>query len=223
MQKLSGLNSELEVNDHMEVAAGSESCALDVAALLDALQAMRSGDFSVRLPRSQIGVAGKIADTFNDIAAANERMSTQLEHVGEVVGREGKTRTRVRFGLTAGAWAGMENSVNTLIDDLLWPTTAVTRTITAVAKGDLLQTMPVDVDGRPLKGEFLRSANIVNTMISQLGVFTSEVTRVAREVGTDGKLGGQAKVSEVTGVWKDLTFETGKRWQTAECGAAWNG
>ena len=99
----------------------------------------------------------------------------------------------------------MEGSVNTLIDDLLWPTTAVTRTVTAVARGDLLQTVPLDVDGRALKGEFLRSANIVNTMIKQLSVFTSEVTRVAREVGTDGKLGGQAQVREVTGVWKDLT------------------
>jgi HAMP domain-containing protein/signal transduction histidine kinase/DNA-binding response OmpR family regulator len=99
----------------------------------------------------------------------------------------------------------MEGSVNTLIDDLLWPTTTVTRTVSAVARGDLLQTVPLDVDGRALKGEFLRSATIVNTMIKQLSVFTSEVTRVAREVGTDGKLGGQAQVREVTGVWKDLT------------------
>ena len=125
--------------------------------------------------------------------------------MGEVVGRQGKTSTRVRFGLSEGAWADMEGSVNTLIDDLLWPTTTVTRTVSAVARGDLLQTVPLDVDGRALKGEFLRSANIVNTMIKQLSVFTSEVTRVAREVGTDGKLGGQAQVREVTGVWKDLT------------------
>ncbi len=146
-----------------------------------------------------------LADTFNEIVAANERMAQQLEQVGQVVGREGKTRKRVRFGLSLGAWGDMEASVNTLIDDLLWPTTAVTRAIAAVARGDLLQTVPLEVDGRPLKGEFLRSANIVNTMIKQLSVFTSEVTRVAREVGTDGKLGGQAQVREVTGVWKDLT------------------
>jgi HAMP domain-containing protein/CheY-like chemotaxis protein/signal transduction histidine kinase len=95
--------------------------------------------------------------------------------------------------------------VNTLIDDLLWPTTQVTHTIAAMAQGDLLQIMPLDVDGRPLRGEFLKSATIVNTMIEQLSVFTSEVTRVAREVGTEGKLGGQAKVRKVTGVWKDLT------------------
>ncbi|MCQ1570377.1 HAMP domain-containing protein, partial [Neorhizobium galegae] len=177
----------------------------DARALLEALLAMRRGDFSVRMRSDMTGVTGKIADTLNDIIAANQKMAAQLENVGQVVGRDGRTSTRVRFGLSDGAWADMEGSINTLIDDLLWPTTAVTRTITAVAKGDLLQTVSLDVDGRPLKGEFLRSAEIVNTMIKQLSVFTSEVTRVAREVGTDGKLGGQAQVPEVTGVWKDLT------------------
>ena len=173
--------------------------------LLHALQAMRIGDFSVRLPSDRTGLEGKIADTFNEIVAANERMASELAHVGQVVGREGKTRTRVKFGLQSGSWAAMEASVNDLVDDLLWPTTAVTHAITAVAQGDLLQTVRLDVDGRPLQGEFLRLATIVNTMIKQLSVFTSEVTRVAREVGTDGKLGGQAQVREVTGVWKDLT------------------
>src|SRR6201984_189440 len=178
---------------------------LDQYALLHALQAMRCGDFSVRLPGHQTGLSGKIADTFNEIVAANERMAHELERVGHIVGREGETRQRVRFSLSDGAWGEMETSVNTLIDDLLWPTTAVTHAIAAVAPGDILQTVRLDVDGRPLKGEFLRSANIVNTMIKQLSVFTSEVTRVAREVGTEGKLGGQAQVREVTGVWKDLT------------------
>ena len=182
-----------------------KASAVDLDALLEALQAVRVGDFSVRLPSNQTGEAGRIADSFNDIVAANQRMAQQLERVGEVVGRQGKTRTRVRFGLSSGSWGDMEESVNTLIDDLVWPTTQVTRTISAVAKGDLLQTMPIDVDGRPLQGEFLRSATIINAMIKQLSVFTSEVTRVAREVGTDGKLGGQAQVVEVTGVWRDLT------------------
>jgi HAMP domain-containing protein len=99
----------------------------------------------------------------------------------------------------------MEVSVNTLIEDLLRPTNEVTRAIAAVAQGNLTQTVRLDVDGRPLEGEFLRSANIVNTMIQQLGIFTAEVTRVAREVGTDGKLGGQAMVPGVAGTWKDLT------------------
>ncbi|WP_371274248.1 HAMP domain-containing protein [Ensifer sp. OV372] len=177
----------------------------DARALFEALLAMKRGDFSVRMRLDLDGITGKIADTFNDLVAANQKMAQQLAHVGQVVGRDGRTSTRVRFGLSDGSWFDMEDSINTLIDDLVWPTAAVTRTIAAVAKGDLLQTVPLDVDGRLLKGEFLRSANIVNTMIKQLSVFTSEVTRVAREVGTDGKLGGQAQVPEVTGVWKDLT------------------
>jgi HAMP domain-containing protein/signal transduction histidine kinase/DNA-binding response OmpR family regulator len=192
-------------NNGHAISASDHGPDLNLNQLLDVLRAMQAGNFSVRLPGSQVGVAGKICDAFNTIIGANQRIAQQLEHVGEVVGRQGKTRTRVRFGLADGAWSDMEASVNTLIDDLLWPTTAVTRTVTAVARGDLLQTVPLDVDGRALKGEFLRSANIVNTMIKQLSVFTSEVTRVAREVGTDGKLGGQAQVREVTGVWKDLT------------------
>jgi HAMP domain-containing protein/CheY-like chemotaxis protein/signal transduction histidine kinase len=173
--------------------------------LLHALQAMRVGDFSVRMAGDRVGLIGKIADTFNEIVATNQRMAQQLDRVGQVVGREGRTRQRVRLGLSDGAWGEMESSVNSLIDDLLWPTTEVTRAVAAVAQGDLLQTVQLDVDGRPLKGEFLRSAEIVNTMIKQLNVFTSEVTRVAREVGTEGKLGGQAQVGSVTGVWKELT------------------
>jgi HAMP domain-containing protein/signal transduction histidine kinase/DNA-binding response OmpR family regulator len=200
---LASLPGDIPSNGH---ANGEDSgSSADLRDLLNALQAVKVGDFSVRLPNDQTGLIGKISDVFNEIVSANERMAQQLEYVGEVVGREGKTRHRVKFGLPHGSWGDMETSVNTLIDDLLWPTTAVTRAITAVAQGDLLQTVELDVGGRPVKGEFLRSATIVNTMIKQLSIFTSEVTRVAREVGTDGKLGGQAQVSEVTGVWKDLT------------------
>src|SRR5580704_13046776 len=147
-----------------------------LAELLQALQAMRVGDFSVRMAGDRVGIMGKIADTFNDIVATNQRMAKQVERVGQVVGRDGKTRLRIRLGLSDGAWGEIETAVNSLIDDLLWPTTEVTRAIAAVAQGDLLRTVSLDVDGRPLKGEFLRSAEIVNTMIKQLNVFTSEVT-----------------------------------------------
>ncbi len=188
-----------------DIADAGVNGGSDLYELMSALQAMRVGDFSVRMPGNRVGILGKIADTFNEIVAGNQRMAQELERVGQVVGREGKTRQRVKFGLAHGAWGEMESSVNTLIDDLLRPTTEVTRAISAVAQGDLLQTVQLEVDGRPLQGEFLRSATIVNTMIKQLGVFTSEVTRVAREVGTEGKLGGQAQVREVGGVWKDLT------------------
>jgi HAMP domain-containing protein/CheY-like chemotaxis protein/signal transduction histidine kinase len=177
----------------------------DLSVILASLQTMRDGNFSVRLPGSWTGLPGKIADTFNSIVAANQQMAEELKRVGQVVGKEGRTRERTRFHESRGAWGEMEVSINTLVEDLLRPTEGVTRAIAAVAQGNLTQTVRLDVDGRPLEGEFLRSANIVNTMIQQLGVFTAEVTRVAREVGTDGKLGGQAQVPGVAGTWKDLT------------------
>src|SRR5271170_2092569 len=183
----------------------AQPTAADLSVILASLQTMRNGDFSVRLPGSWTGLAGKIADTFNSIVAANQQMAGELKRVGQVVGKEGRTRERTRFHESRGAWGEMEVSINTLVEDLLRPTEGVTRAIAAVAQGNLTQTVRLDVDGRPLEGEFLRSANIVNTMIQQLSVFTAEVTRVAREVGTDGKLGGQAQVPGVAGTWKDLT------------------
>jgi HAMP domain-containing protein/CheY-like chemotaxis protein len=176
-----------------------------LAAILQSLQRMKDGDFSARLPVTWTGLPGKIADSFNEIVIANEQIAFELKRVGQAVGKEGKTRERIRLEQRRGAWDDMEVSVNTLVEDLLRPTTEVTHAIAAVAQGNLTRTVRLDVDGRPLEGEFLRSANIVNTMIQQLGVFTSEVTRVAREVGTDGKLGGQAVVPGVAGTWKDLT------------------
>src|SRR5262245_37772674 len=178
---------------------------LDMRKLLRTLQAVRDGDFSVRLPSDKTGMAGKISDTFNEIVASTQRMARETDRAGQMVGKEGKTRHRVALDRRSGSWGAMESSINTLIEDLLWPTNEVTRTITGAAKGDLSQTMRLEVDGRPLKGEFLRSATIVNTMIEQMSQLTSEVTRVAREVGTEGKLGGQAIVPGATGIWKDLT------------------
>ncbi|MET0536236.1 MAG: HAMP domain-containing protein, partial [Steroidobacter sp.] len=177
----------------------------DLKGLLRTLQAVRDGDFSVRMPSDYEGIEGKVAETLNEIIGANQRLAQEMSRAGQLVGKEGKTRHRMTIDRRSGAWGDMEGSINTLIDDLLWPTTEVTRTITAVAKGDLSQTVRLEVDGRPLKGEFLRSATIVNTMIEQMGLFTSEVTRVAREVGTEGKLGGQASVPGAAGTWKDLT------------------
>src|SRR5246500_1251605 len=187
------------------VAVAPEPTPVDLAAILAGLQTMRDGDFSVRLPGSWTGLGGKIADTFNEIVAANQPMAQELKRGGQGGGKEGRTRERTRFHESRGSWGEMEGSVNTLVDDLLRPTTEVTRAIAAVAQGNLTQTVQLDVDGRPLEGEFLRSADIVNTMIQQLGVFTAEVTRVAREVGTDGKLGGQAQVRGGAGTWKELT------------------
>ncbi len=185
-------------------ASSAESTA-DLAMILGGLHAVREGDFSVRLPGSWPGLPGKIADAFNEIVSANQQMARELKRIGQTVGKEGRTRERARFHQSRGAWGEMEVSVNTLVEDLLRPTAEVTHAIAAVAQGNLTQTVRLEVDGRPLEGGFLRSAKLVNTMIEQLGVFTAEVTRVAREVGTDGKLGGQALVPGVAGTWKDLT------------------
>ncbi|MEG4034045.1 HAMP domain-containing protein [Microcoleus sp. S36b_A4] len=173
--------------------------------LLRTLVAVKKGDFSVRMPIDQTGLAGKIADELNDIIELNERMAAELDRIGTVVGKEGKIAQRATIGSAEGSWAASVNSVNTLITDLVQPTSETARVIRAVAKGDLSQTIALEIEDRPLKGEFLQTAQIVNTMVDQLSSFASEVTRVAREVGTEGKLGVQAEVKGVAGTWKDLT------------------
>jgi methyl-accepting chemotaxis protein len=179
---------------------------LDASALLGALVAFRDGDFSVRLPVDRTGVAGKIADTLNEIIRRNERMAGELARISNAVGKEGKITQRASLdGSATGDWSECIQSVNDLIGDLMQPSTEIARVIGAVAKGDLSQTMALEVDGRTLRGEFLHTARVVNTMVEQLNSFASEVTRVAREVATEGKLGGQATLKGVGGVWKDLT------------------
>jgi len=173
--------------------------------LLAAIVAFRDGDFSVRLPSDWIGTEGRIAEAFNQTIGHEDRITREVRRLSVTVGKEGRLKQRMSLPGAVGEWANKVESINTLIDDLVRPTADVARTIGAVAKGDLEQSMDLEVDGRALKGEFLRSAKLVNTMIEQLSVFTSEVTRVAREVGTEGKLGGQAQVKGVSGVWKDLT------------------
>ncbi|HEX7770017.1 MAG TPA: HAMP domain-containing protein, partial [Dokdonella sp.] len=173
--------------------------------LLEAMHAVNAGDFKVRLPAHWDGMPGKLAACFNAIVEHNRRLAEDLTRVGEQVGRRGHTRQRLRAANRQGAWSGMEQSVNGLIDDLVLPIESMTGAMASVAKGDLSRTVPLEADGRPLQGEFLRAATIVNRMIGQMTEFSSEVTRVAREVGTEGLLGGQAQAKGVSGVWKDLT------------------
>src|SRR2546421_371101 len=183
--------------------SGIHEC--DNGELLRVLMAFNRGDFSVRLPHDWTGLAGKIADTFNEVIASNQRMTKELDRIGRVVGKEGRITQRASLGDVSNSWADAIQSVNGLIGDLVHPTSEMARVIGAVAKGDLSKTMATEIEGRPLQGEFLRTATTVNTMVDQLGAFASEVTRVAREVGTEGKLGGQARVKGVAGTWKDLT------------------
>src|SRR6266702_3652549 len=179
--------------------------ALDRRGLLSALRTFKKGDFSVRLPVDRIGVDGEIAQAFNEVVEVNEQIADEFARLRDEVGKEGQINQRVRLPAATGSWADCVDSVNTLIGDLVRPTSEVARVIESVARGDLSQRMMLEVDGRPLRGEFLRIGKVVNTMVDQLGGFASEVSRVAREVGTDGKLGGQAQVPGVAGTWKDLT------------------
>src|SRR5712691_3181177 len=178
---------------------------LDRGALLKALRALRKGEFSVRMPMDLVGVDGEIAQAFNDVVEINEMIAEELARIGNEVGKEGKTGQRAKLAVATGSWQECVESVNTLIGDLVQPTAEVARVIESVAKGDLSQTMVLEIDGRPLRGDFLRIGKVVNTMVNQLGGFASEVSRVAREVGTDGKLGGQAQVPGAAGTGKDLT------------------
>ena len=179
--------------------------ATEMQQLLGALVQLRRGDASVRLPMHWTGVAARVADAFNDVVEQNANMAEELSRLREVVGKEGKLKQRASLREARGFWGESIDCINSLIDDLVHPTSEVARVIGAVAQGDLSKSMALEVDGRPLEGEFLRTAKTINKMVDQLGNFSAEVTRVAREVGTEGKLGGQAKVKGVAGTWKDLT------------------
>jgi HAMP domain-containing protein/signal transduction histidine kinase/DNA-binding response OmpR family regulator len=185
-----------------------EASATDVLSpglLLSTLRALGNGDFDVSLPLHYTGVAGEIAESLNAVIALNRRLCDELARMSLVVGKEGRLKQRASIGDVGGGWGSCVDSVNALVTDLVQPTTEVGRVIGSVASGDLSQKMTLEIDSRPLEGEFLRTAKVVNGMVEQLGSFASEVTRVAREVGTEGKLGGQARVEGVAGTWQDLT------------------
>jgi CheY-like chemotaxis protein/HAMP domain-containing protein/GAF domain-containing protein len=178
---------------------------LDLKELLKVLISVRDGNFNERMPIDKIGLAGKICDTLNEIIDLNQRVTSEFERVSNLVGKEGMVTERASIPTAQGSWRDCVNSVNSLVFDMVQPNAETARVIRAVARGDLSQTIELGIAGRPLKGEFLQTATIVNTMVAQLNSFASEVTRVAREVGTEGKLGGQADVRGVAGTWKDLT------------------
>src|SRR5437588_84520 len=189
----------------MQVVERAILPADEITVILGALNALKRGDGSVRLPADWTGSLGRVSDVFNDVVERNERMAQELERLSRVVGKEGKLGKRCNMGDVTGFWRESIDAVNQLIDDLVHPTSETARVIGAVAQGDLSQTMALEVDGQVLQGEFLRTAKTVNKMVDQLGTVAEEVTRVAREVGTEGKLGGQARVKGVAGTWKDLT------------------
>ena len=173
--------------------------------LLEVLTEVKNGNFSVRMPIDQIGLSGKICDTINEIISINEKMMLEFTKAGNTIGKQGKLTQRIEVTSAKGSWLTGVESLNTLISDLVHPTIEIAHVISSVAKGNLSQEMPLEIGGHNLQGEFARIAKEVNDMVKQLNLFSMEVTRVAREVGSEGKLGGQAKVKGVGGVWKDLT------------------
>jgi signal transduction histidine kinase/ActR/RegA family two-component response regulator len=171
------------------------------AALLTVLARVREGDFTARMPLEWTGLAGKIADGLNEVIIGNQSLEAELTRVSRLVAKEGKLSQRVTLGASTQSWSGSVESVNSLIDALVRPTSEMQRVIGAVADGDLSKKVSAEVHG-----EMLELKNTINGMVDQLNGFASEVTRVAREVGTEGKLGQAAAVTiEVGGVWKDLT------------------
>jgi HAMP domain-containing protein len=179
---------------------------LDNRELLRILCEVRSGNFSVRMPVDKTGIDGKICDTLNEIISLNEILMQELTKAGIEIGKKGKLVHRVEIPrFASGAWSAGVDAINGLISDLVHPTTEIAHVISSVAKGNLSQEMPLQIGDHLLQGEFARIAREVNDMVKQLNLFSMEVTRVAREVGSEGKLGGQARVKGVAGVWKDLT------------------
>ncbi|MBV8030281.1 MAG: HAMP domain-containing protein, partial [Betaproteobacteria bacterium] len=194
------MNTPVKVEEAIAVAQADE-----MTQVLNALTALKRGDATVRLSYAGSGVFAKIAEVFNDLTEQSATMAEEFARLSQVVGKEGKLKKRVTLPNARGIWHESVENINSLIDDLVHPTSEVARVIGAVAQGDLSKQMALEMDGRPLEGEFLRTAKTINKMVEQLGNFSAEVTRVAREVGTEGKLGGQAKVKGVAGTWKDLT------------------
>ncbi|MFI5831718.1 HAMP domain-containing protein [Streptomyces sp. NPDC051578] len=186
---------------------------VDTAALnrlLTALVSMRDGNFRKRLTVSGEGVMAEVAAVYNEVADRNLHLTGELSRVRRMVGREGKLSERLETGACEGSWAAAIDASNQLVDDLARPVSEVGRVLSAVAEGDLdqrmdLRTQTADGAGHPLRGEFLKVGRTVNNLVDQLSAFTDEVTRVALEVGTEGKLGGQAQVRGMSGSWKDLT------------------
>jgi HAMP domain-containing protein/signal transduction histidine kinase/CheY-like chemotaxis protein len=174
------------------------------AELYEVMYKVRHGDFGVRLPAGQSGIRRSICRVMNEIIDLNERFSEELAKAGKTIGKKGRLNQRIKLDGARGRWNDCVDTINELINDLAHPTIEIAHVITSVAQGNLSEEMPLSIEGVPLQGEFLRIAKEVNSMVKQLSIFSAEVTRVAREVGTEGKLGGQAKVKG-GGVWKDLT------------------
>jgi HAMP domain-containing protein/signal transduction histidine kinase/CheY-like chemotaxis protein len=204
-------SDEVDVLEQMpkkkgKIVSKPSSTSFDNKDLLKVLSEVRNGNFNVRMPIDNLGLEGKICDTLNEIITLNEVLMLELTKARNIIGRQGNLNHRLVLPRFArGDWSDGIDSINELISNLVHPTIEIAHVISSVAKGDLSEEMPLQIGDHKLQGEFLRIAKEVNDMVKQLNLFSMEVTRVALEVGSEGKLGGQARVKGVAGVWKDLT------------------
>jgi signal transduction histidine kinase/DNA-binding response OmpR family regulator/HAMP domain-containing protein len=178
---------------------------LDLRQLLATLRALRNGDFRTRMPDDRTGLAGKISDTVNEIIDMASGAVSEFDRVAQLVGKQGRVNERIALPAMRGSWESLVDAANGMASDLVAPMNEMIRVIGSVADGDLSRQVPMEIDGQRLKGQHLHSAEIVNTMVLRLGALTSEVSRVAREMGTEGKLGGCVEAAGMSGAWKDLT------------------
>ena len=179
--------------------------ALTARETLAALRALKRGEFDRRLRDDLTGIDGQVCEVFNALADQMQAMEAEYRELREAVGREGRTRRRLKRSGVPGGWGRMQGSVNDVLDDLTSHTDEIARVVTAVSRGDLTQRIDVHGVDEALQGDFLKHARAVNGMVEQLSLFGSEVTRVAQEVGIEGRLGAQARVPSVSGTWKELT------------------
>ncbi|MFI6787449.1 HAMP domain-containing protein [Nonomuraea sp. NPDC050383] len=178
----------------------SKAQELELRQLLAGLTAVRDGDFGTRLPDDAGGLLGEIALVFNGMVDQLSLFTSEVTRVAREVGTEGRLGGQAEVPGVSGTWKDLTESVNAMAGNLTSQVRSIAEVTTAVAKGDLSQKITVDA-----RGEILELKNTVNTMVDQLSSFADEVTRVAREVGTEGQLGGQADVKGVAGTWRDLT------------------
>jgi HAMP domain-containing protein/signal transduction histidine kinase/CheY-like chemotaxis protein len=178
---------------------------LDLKELLSVLSLVKNGNLSVRMPVTQAGVNGRICEVLNEIIDMNQRLLSEISSAEKTIGKKGNLSKRIEMSDAKGEWAKGVNSLNNLITDLTSPALEIAGMINSVANGDLAKQIPLEINGQPLKGEFLRMAKESNQMLSKLQLFSMEVTRVARQVGSEGQLGEQAKIKGVAGVWAELT------------------
>ncbi|WP_406352193.1 HAMP domain-containing protein [Streptomyces sp. NBC_00658] len=168
------------------------------------MTAARDGDFS-KVPETGHGLVADLSTMFNQIMDRSSHFNSEVQRVRRDLVRHGRLDERLSASPGQGSWTTRVNDVNQLLDALVAPAANATRVLDAVAGGDLTQRVDLHDGNRQLRGDLRRLGRAVNKMVDQLSLFTGEVTRVAREVGTEGRLGGRAKVTGLSGSWRDVT------------------